>query len=183
MRRVKIFTSFFVKFTKQPAPCPAPSARSTATTRSTASTPSKHLGFTPIKPKCVACKTQLESCLTTLQACFKPEQQYRKLILVPNYTTVLPKTRAKFSTSSRKTNCRKQGGSAADSTRRRSNVTQLSHSFLDEYFEGNNFTFSKSDKPIESPFFISVSTKSPKIWQITLRRIYRLNLSENNCPE
>lgn len=85
-------------------------------------------------------KTQFELHLTAPQGCFKSAQKQTKLILVPNYTTVLPKTRTKFSTSCRKTNYRKQGGPAADSTQRRSNMTWLMHPFLDDYFEGNKFT-------------------------------------------
>lgn len=63
-----------------------------------------------------------------------------KINFSSNYTRVLPKTRTKFSTSCRKTNYRKQGGPAADSTQRRSNMTWLMHPFLDTYFEGNKFT-------------------------------------------
>lgn len=85
-------------------------------------------------------KTQFELHLTAPQGCFKCAQKCTKLILVPNYIRVLPKTRTKFSTSCRKTNYRKQGGPASDSTRRRSNMTWLMHPFLDDYFEGSKFT-------------------------------------------
>lgn len=136
-------------------------------------TPYNYLIFnTPIKRQRVACKTRLESHLTTLQAPFKCVQKYIKLILVPNDTTVLPKPGTKFSTSSRKTNYRKQGGTAADSTHRRSDVTRLTHSFLDEYFWGNNFTpqffFQKgqTQSPLSS---FQLLQKSPKIWKTTLR--------------
>lgn len=164
---VKVFTSFFVKLTKQRAACPASLAHSTLNTHTTVSTPYEHLDFTPIQ--CMACKTQLGLHLRTPQTLFKWVQEYRKLILVPNYSMVLPKTRTKFSTSSRKTNYRKQGGPAADSTHRRSNTTQLTHSFSDEYFGGGiilhqNFFHEQQTQSPLSPF------QRTKIWKTTARR-------------